>query len=173
MWQQNHSLGAKGFLYPLFHTCCTMAVHSVDLGFNWIGGLGSLRLSLVFIVSFMTSSGIVTIWKSLKTPETIPNNFFSIIPSSDDRGTKTSSPLDNNKQSARKFCSIWIQSSWFAAKSSHILFQWSDTVNIVYSWTSQEIGSVLQSALPGTEQYFTVLTFYELLTTQIYIHPRP
>lgn len=152
IWQEHHSLGARSFLSLLFHTCCTVAVASVDLGFNWIGGLGSLRLSLFSLLRLLHRHDL----EIIETSESDPNAFFSIMTPCDDRSPIMKTPLGRNVLRVQKFCPVRIQSSWYAANSSHILFQWSDIVNIVCSSTSQEIRSDLHAALPGTEQHSTV-----------------
>lgn len=62
-----------------------MVVASVDLGFNWIGGLGSLRLSLFSLFRLLHRHDL----EIIETSENDPNNFFSIILPCDDRSPMT------------------------------------------------------------------------------------
>lgn len=64
-----------------------MPVASVDLGFNWIGGLGSLRLSLFSLFRLLHRHDL----EIIETSENGPNNFFSIILPGDDRDAITPS----------------------------------------------------------------------------------
>lgn len=60
---------------------------SVDLGFNWIGGLGSLRIS-VFSLFRLLHRHDLEITETLNL-QNGPSNFLSIISLSDDRSAIT------------------------------------------------------------------------------------
>ena len=71
----------------LFHTCFAVALPSVDLGFNWIGGLGSLRISLFSLFRLLHRHDL----EIIEISENGPGNFVSIISLSDDRSAITPS----------------------------------------------------------------------------------
>lgn len=58
---------------------------SVDLGFNWIGGLGSLRISVFSLFRLLHRHDL----EITETSENGPSNFVSIISLSDDRSAIT------------------------------------------------------------------------------------
>lgn len=60
---------------------------SVDLGFNWIGGLGSLRISVFSLFRLLHRHDLeITETSNLQNG---PSNFLSIISLSDDRSAIT------------------------------------------------------------------------------------
>lgn len=78
-----------------FHTWCTVPVPSVDLGFNWIGGLGSLRLSLFSLFRLLHRHDRHDL-EITETSKNDPNNFLLIIFPRDDRSPTT--PHDGLEQ---------------------------------------------------------------------------
>lgn len=62
----------------LFHTCCAVALPSVDLGFNWIGGLGSLRISLFLLFRLLHRHDLEIIENLREWPKQFRFNYFPV-----------------------------------------------------------------------------------------------